>query len=306
MKITVICPTLNAGPNWASWCSKLNSQNLEAHVVIVDSTSTDETVAIAEKYKFEVLQIDGSEFNHATTRNHAAKYAMNRFQSDILIMLTQDAILASDETLENLITPFYKDEKIGATYGRQLPHSDASPLAAHARNFNYGENSYIRDRSSIPKFGLKTAFLSNSCAAYRTDIFTKMGGFPEGLIFGEDTCLAAKIILAGYKVGYCAEAAVYHSHNYTLKEEFSRYFDIGVLHATQEWLLRDFGVVEGEGVRFAKSELTFCLKQGRILWMANSVIRSILKYLGYKLGLSFEKIPTGLVKKFSMDKNYWN
>lgn len=69
--------------------------------------------------------------------------------------------------------------------------------------------------------------MSNSFAAYRRSVFEELGGFPEHTILAEDMFMAAKMIESGYKVGYCAESAVRHSHNYRPREEFKRYFDTG-------------------------------------------------------------------------------
>ncbi|WP_159333845.1 glycosyltransferase family 2 protein, partial [Klebsiella pneumoniae] len=108
--------------------------------------------------------------------------------------------------------------------------TDANPLAQHARAFNYPDKGYIASKSSIPKMGLKTAFMSNSFSAYRLSVFKKIGGFPSNTILCEDMFYTAKAILAGYKVAYVPEAKVHHSHNYSPSEEFKRYFDIGVFH----------------------------------------------------------------------------
>lgn len=61
---------------------------------------------------------------------------------------------------------------------------------------------------------------------------------------------AAKSVLNGYKVAYIAEAMVRHSHNYSLTEEFKRYFDIGVFHADQQWIRNDFGGAGGRKAFF--------------------------------------------------------
>ena len=57
------------------------------------------------------------------------------------------------------------------------------------------------------------------------------------------------MILAGYKVAYCAEATVRHSHNYTPWEEFRRYFDTGVFHACEPWIQQQLGGASGEGLQ---------------------------------------------------------
>jgi rhamnosyltransferase len=304
-RIVVICPTYNAGHRWSEWCRVINSQILDFKTVIIDSGSRDDTILLAKNSGFDVIQIPNKDFNHAGTRNQAIEYAVNKYVPELVVLLTQDSLLSSSEVLERLIVPF-EDSNVVAVYGRQLPHADANPLAEHARLFNYGENSYVRNKASIPFYGLKTAFISNSCAVYRIDTFNEFGGFPDGLILGEDTCLAAKFILGGYSIGYASDAIVYHSHNYTLYEEFKRYFDFGVLHASQDWLTNEFGVVEGEGLRFAKSEISHCFTRGALLWLANSIIRSMLKITAYKIGKKFHYLPVFISKKLSMDRNYWS
>ena len=126
---------------------------------------------------------------------------------------------------------------VGCASGRQLPHSDASLLASHARHFNYPNVSSIRDEKSISTLGLKAAFCSNSFAAYRVSALYECGGFPLNVILGEDMYVAAKMLLRGYKTAYVANATVYHSHNYSPIEEFKRYFDTGVYHAREAELL---------------------------------------------------------------------
>lgn len=45
-------------------------------------------------------------------------------------------------------------------------------------------------------------------------------------MFGEDTLSVAKLLDAHHKIAYVAEAEVYHSHDYTLKEEFFRQYEM--------------------------------------------------------------------------------
>jgi rhamnosyltransferase len=87
-------------------------------------------------------------------------------------------------------------------------------------------------------------------------ILIAVGGFSSQLIFGEDTVTAGSLLLAGWKIADVAGAQVYHSHACTLRQEFKRYFDIGVLHAKQPWVLREFGQTGAAGRRFVRSELS--------------------------------------------------
>ncbi|MCL4556770.1 MAG: glycosyltransferase family 2 protein, partial [Gammaproteobacteria bacterium] len=223
--------------------------------------------------------------------------------TDVVVFLTQDALLATHDAIQKLVAVF-EDEQVGCAYGRQLPHADATVLAAHARLFNYGEQSYIRTLADVPSYGIKTAFLSNSFAAYRVSALKKVGGFPNNLILAEDMVVAAKMLRESYKVAYVADACVYHSHNYTPWQEFKRYFDIGVLHAREPWLLQTLGKPTGEGKRFVLSEWRYLVKQAPWL-LPLSCINTLMKWLGYSFGKKERLLPLSIKRHLSMVKGYW-
>jgi rhamnosyltransferase len=160
--------------------------------------------------------------------------------AEILVYLAQDAILASSDAIEELATAF-RDPHVGAAYGRQLPRPGAGPIEAHGRLFNYQAAPDVRSLQCRRRLGFKTVFISNSFAAYRRSALEDAGGFPLRTVFGEDTITATRMLLNGWKIAYVAGASVYHSHEYSAREEFRRYFDIGVLHAREAWLVREFG-----------------------------------------------------------------
>jgi len=103
------------------------------HPVRFDFDSLAKSIALG----YRVHRIPQSEFNYGATRQLALTLCPD---ADIFIYMTQDAILASPDSIANLLHPF-ADEKVGAVCGRQLPHADASPLAFHARTFNYASVS---------------------------------------------------------------------------------------------------------------------------------------------------------------------
>lgn len=301
LSFAVIVPTRNAGDIWHEWLSAFSRQTFHpCSTLVVDSSSEDGTAQLSEKANFSVRIISPHDFNHGGTRNYATSVIT---KSDIIIFLTQDAILSTDNALSSLVSVF-ADPDVSAVCGRQLPHHDANPLATHARIFNYPNQSRIKSASDIPQLGLKVAFMSNSFAAYRRDVFEKLGGFPENTILAEDMYMASKMILAGFKVAYCAEAAVCHSHNYTPWEEFRRYFDTGVFHACEPWIQEKLGGASGEGLRFVKSELSY-LWQHAPLWIPRALLTTALKLLGYKLGKNYKKLPKSWRPKLSMYKSYW-
>ena len=300
-RASLCVPTLNAGALWPSWLEAWSAQFATPRSLVIDSGSTDATRQLAVEAGLAVHTIPRGAFNHGRTRQMAADLLSG---SEFVVFLTQDAILATPDAISRLLEAF-DDPTVGAVCGRQLPHADAGPIAAHARHFNYPETDSVRSVSDIPARGIKAAFLSNSFAAYRRSALMSVGGFPDDVIFGEDMCVAARMLLSGWKVAYRADAAVYHSHDYSMRQEFRRYFDIGVMHVREPWLLENFGRPEGEGARFVRSETAYLWKHAPQL-LPSAWLRTLLKLAGYRLGRMESHLPLWLKRRLGMLRGYWN
>jgi rhamnosyltransferase len=300
MVVHVVVPTLNAAADWPAFAPPLLASLPPKQVLIIDSSSTDQTATLARSAGFRLHSIQRSEFNHGATRQLAAELLP---EADILIYITQDAILTSPASIANLLRPF-ADRSVAAAYGRQLPRFGASAIEAHARNFNYPDRSDIRCFDDRKHLGFKAIFLSNAFAAYRRSALIAAGGFPKQVIFGEDTVTAAHLLTAGSKIAYVAEASVRHSHPYTWTQEFKRYFDIGVLHSRERWLEESFGGAGGEGKRFVISEISY-LRREDPLRIPSALIRTGLKLLGYRLGRSEKNLSAGTKRRLSMHPRFW-
>ena len=301
MNVSVIIPTLNSELYLDKLIERLNKQTEKFKLFVIDSSSTDKTLEVLDRYNVAYHQIPRNKFDHGGTRTMAAKMA----EGDILVFMTQDALPADIYAIENIVKMF-KNEKVAAVYGRQLAYEDTNMFGKHLREFNYINKSYVRDKKDIAKYGIKTAFLSDSFAAYRKSSLESIGWFKDGLILGEDTYAGAKLILGDYSLAYVSDAKVYHSHSYTIWQEFKRYFDIGVFHAMEEWIIKEFGKAEGEGLRYIRSEYKYLLSHGAWYLLSELFIRNGMKYLGYKMGQKFELLPMWLIKKFSMHHRWWD
>ncbi len=298
----LLVPTLNAGSRWTEWINALQAQTFQpSRVLVIDSSSTDKTITLALNAGFDVVPIERSEFNHGGTRRQGVGLLDPRVE--FVVFMTQDAILTNRDALANLLTAF-QDDMTGATYGRQLPSLDANALAYHARLFNYPDNPRTVRLTSRDTLGIKACFMSNSFAAYRVSDLRAVGGFPENVILGEDTAVAARLLLAGKAIRYQSDACVYHSHNYASLEEFRRYFDTGVFHARERWLLEAFGGASGEGLRFVRSELRYLIREAPWL-IPSALLRTVLKLAGYRLGRAEDRLPLKLKRHLSMFRNYW-
>lgn len=303
MKVAVIIPTRNGGELWKKTLSSIASQSKYIdNVIIIDSNSSDDTVSSASAIASNCIPISENDFDHGGTRNLACQSIHE--DVDVVVFMTQDAILASPSSLYNLISAF-DDPEVAAAYGRQLPHEDATAISCHAREFNYPSQGYRSSLKSKQSMGLKTVFMSNSFSAYRLSVFRELGGFPEKTILCEDMHFTARAVLAGYSIAYVPNATVYHSHNYTAVDEFKRYFDIGVFHRNEPWIRETFGGAGRVGQRFINSELSYLIRVAPG-WIPPACVNNLMKFLGYKLGAHYERIPMKLRKIFSMHEHYWD
>ena len=302
MSFALIVPTYNPGKSWADCIQAIKSQKLVPdEILIIDSGSIDSAVAESVNAGFEIKVIDPASFDHGGTRKMAVSLC-SRY--DFVVFMTQDAVLHDENALQHIIEPF-SDNKVAAVCGRQLPRQGATSIEAHARLYNYSTQSFSRTFDDRYEFGLKTAFISNSFAAYRISALNEVGGFPENVIFGEDMYVAAKLLSCGYRIAYSADACVYHSHHYSLLQEMRRYFDMGVFHSREPWVRQELGGAEGEGLKFVQSEFKYLLKYA--FWkIPEGILRTLFRYVGYRLGLLEKSLPVWLKKSLAMNKGYFN
>jgi len=287
--------TLNAGAFIERWVAALKSQTMQpSRTLVIDSTSTDRTVEVAREAGLDVETISRSAFGHGRTR----QLALQRLSSfPLVVFMTQDSLLASPDSVAKLLAVF-NDPLVDVAYGRQLPHVSAGRLARHAREYNYPPRSEVRSLTRN-RPGIQIAFCSDSYAAYRTDALLRDGGFPVHVMFGEDMYIAARCLLRGGRVAYVADATSYHSHDYTVGQDFRRYFDVGVFHKQERWLLERLGKAEGRGAAFTMSELEYLAKYAPFR-IPEAVVRLVARYAGYRIGLMEERLPKRLKRRLSM------
>jgi rhamnosyltransferase len=301
-KIGVVIPTYNAAKHWKLLHGQLSQQQIPSgQIVIIDSSSTDDTRALAELAGYQVVCIRKEEFNHGATRQLACSYLPG---CEVIVFLTQDAVLAQPDSIVRLCEGL-EDSAVGAVYGRQIPRENADPIERHGRLFNYPAETHIRTLNSRHKLGFKTVFFSNSFAAYRRSALEEVGGFPSNAIVSEEVTVIARMLMAGWNIAYQAEATAIHSHHLTLRKEFSRYFDIGVHHGRAPWLLETFGTAGNNGMLFMRSEYRFLLENAP-LWLPYATMRLLSRYTAYRLGVAAKFLPRWLCKAISAHPAFWD
>ena len=248
----------------------------------------------------EHVKVLPEQFDHGGTRDMAA----GRCTSDLLVFMTMDALPADRRLFEYLTAPF-SDEQVACAYGRQLPDPSAGICERFTRQFNYPDRSIKKTKDDLGTLGIKTFFCSNVCAAYRRNTYLELGGFEKRTIFNEDMIFAGKTVQAGYAVFYEARARVIHSHNYTGLMQLHRNFDLGVSQAQHPEVFADIRS-DREGIRLVKETMRYLAAQGKVGKIPGLIWQSGCKYLGYRLGKGYRKLPMPLVRALSWNKRYWD
>jgi rhamnosyltransferase len=300
--VVLLVPTLNPGPAFQDWIAAMQSQTIQpGRVVVIDSGSTDGTLQACQAAGLEVHAINRRDFDHGGTRQLGIDLLAHN--ANFAIWMTQDAVLNDPHAFAQLLQAF-DDPQVAAAYGRQLPHHNATPIAAHARLFNYPDTSRTQTLADAASRGLKACFLSDSFAAYRVSDLHSVGGFARRILCAEDMHLAARLLMAGKSIRYQAQACARHSHNYNWLQEFRRYFDTGAFHAQNDWMLKIFGGAQTEGWRYVRSELNYLASQAP--WrLPGALARTAIKWMAYRMGHNAHQWPIGLKKHMSMNKGYW-
>ena len=280
-KVAIVIPTCNAGREFASLLTEIAQQSLPiAGKLVIDSSSTDGTADVAGKHGWQVRSIPRAEFSHGGTRQMAVELLPEDIE--IVVFLTQDVRLPDRHSLEKLVGSF-EDLQVAAAYGRQLPHEGASIYAAVDREFNYPAVSRIKSMADSKELGIKTAFLSDSFAAYRVQDLRKAGGFPK-INICEDMYVAGKMLLAGKHIAYVAEAEARHSHEPKLKDMWNRYGAMGRFQRQNPWIKESFGSAGGEGMKLVKYQAERVYREKGIAGVMKILALDLVKFTAYKLG----------------------
>lgn len=302
-RISVLIPVKNGGDDLRRCLDAVRAQKLDDdyEIVVIDSGSTDESDELAERAGARVHRIEARDFNHGSTRNLAAALA----QGEILVFTSQDAYMADDRVLAKLIAPL-SDEHVGGTYARQIAHLDAHPPERFFMEFLYGPASRTQRIETPHDLSPKTTIFSNVCSAIRRDVFERFR-FVDDIIMSEDQEWSRRVLLAGYELRYVADAAVHHSHPYTLPQAFRRFFDSGV-SAERSYMPgsgTDIKVLRHWVIRYAVGELRYLWRGGNARWVPYAIVYEGAKLLGLQLGLRWKRLPRRLVLRFTGSPAYW-
>ncbi len=300
--ISIVIPVKDGGEDLRRCLSAIARQHVDAEVevVVVDSASKDGSVALAEAMGARVHPIAAADFTHGGARNLGVTLA----RGEVVVFTSQDAYAPGDDWLELLTAPV-RAGRVAGSYGRQLAHEGASAAEQYFLDFLYGPTSREQAASGPHELTMDATLFSNVNAATRTDLLRRMP-FAEDIIMSEDQEWSRRVLLEGERLAYVAEAVVRHSHAYTLRAAFRRFFDSGV--SSKEAYMAGGApaaeVLRRRAIDYARGELHW-LWHGHRRAIPYAVLYESTKFAGLQLGLRHERLPRALKPHLSALPAYW-
>ena len=278
MNIEIICPLYNAGEYIENLNASIKRQKIDHDIKItyILTRSKDNTEQILKEINDQYSIIEPNDFSHSLTRE---KFALQS-DSNVLVFITQDIDIRNDDWLDNLIKPIVENE-VEATFSRQLTKYDN--IEKYTREKNYPAESYYVSEADIEKMGLRTFFFSDAASAIKTEVFKELNGYDgKKLPISEDMYIAHKIITKGYKIKYCSDSVVYHSHDFSLKELYKRYYETGKFFKQNSYLDKYGTNKTGGGL--AKYILKRAVQEKNMAVLIGFIPNMATRFIGMKMG----------------------
>jgi GT2 family glycosyltransferase len=192
----------------------LRAQEFERwELIVIDSGSTDGSVELIRRAQpRHFVQIAAADYNPARVMNHGMRLAA----ADYAVFLNADATPVGRRWLGPLVETL-TDARTAAVFGRQVPRSGCQAVYACDYERCFGQD---RESARWPHF------FSMVNSGIRKDIWARRG-FDEAMQYSEDDEYTRWCRAEGYRVVYCPDSVVVHSHNYTPSQAYRRCFGEG-------------------------------------------------------------------------------
>lgn len=214
--VSVVVPVKDGARHLPELLAALAAEGPD-EVLVVDSGSSDASVAIARDAGATVLEIGPASFGHGRTRNLGAE----RTSGDVIAFLTQDATPLPG-WLAGLRAGFDLADDVGVVYGPHRARPDTSPMIARELDGFFATKGTEDGGPRVEREG-GDPWLSNVNAAYRRDCWEQVRF--EDLPYSEDQAFGQAMLAAGWAKAYAPDMAVLHAHDYPPAQFARRYFD---------------------------------------------------------------------------------
>lgn len=211
MKWSIIIRTYNESRYLPQLLDRIAAQDVpprSAETILVDSGSTDETVAIAEGAGCKVLRIDKADFSFGRSLNTGCQAA----KGEVLVFISGHCVPEGRDWLARISGPLHRGEAAIA-YGRQQGGAET----------RFSEHQLFRKYYPPTLLGAQNSFFCNNANAALLRRVWERYRFDEELPGLEDMDLGRRLVEAGMKIAYVPEASVFHHHHESWPQIKRRY-----------------------------------------------------------------------------------
>jgi len=205
----VVIRAYNEGWHIGRLLTGIRRQTVEdIEVILVDSGSTDETVAIAGEFDVKIVRISPAEFTFGRSLNWGVAAASGQF----VVNVSAHCYPVYPDWLEWLLVPF-EDPNVAVSYGKQRG----------GETNQYSEHQFFRKYFpdvSQPRQG--HPYSHNANAAIRRSLWVQQP-YNENVTGLEDLAWSSWVQAQGYEIAYVAEAEVVHLHDERPAQVYNRH-----------------------------------------------------------------------------------
>ena len=280
IKIDVVCPLYKAENEIVGFLQRLKNQSgvqiCKTVFPVTESEGWEETVKILEKSGCSWFLVKAEEFSHSLTREKAL---FEYCESDIVLMMSQDVIVENADSVLRLVERV--NEEVAYAYGRQI--CKEKTIEYYVRKKNYGKVSETVEKDDIQRLQLRAFFSSDAFAAYYRPTFLTLNGYDHvPMMMSEDKYYSKKVLENGYKKAYVAEAVVEHSHKFTIRQLYRRYYQTGIWFGEHKEF--DEYKTTDSGLKLAWYVFKNALKDFNIPVLFRFIPDMLARFLGMKKG----------------------
>jgi len=205
IEFSVVVPAYNSERTLGFCLEALLHQTIPAEryeVIVVDDGSSDHTSKIAGQ--FDVRYMFQNNRGPASARNLGADAAAGS-----LILFTDSDCVPCPDWLEEMVRPFTDSNVVAVKGGYKTRQTEIVARFAQME---------FEDRYDMLKKSDCIDMIDTYSAAFRKDVFKRMGGFDGRFpkANNEDTELSYRLAAAGCKMVFNPKAVVFHTHPSTL------------------------------------------------------------------------------------------